>query len=619
MAKDYPVEIYFLIDSSFTMESYKEDLSKAVDQLVSRLHSISNNVKLGLGVKIMTPQKDGSMQLHKLYSARLTGFFLNLKTFDLNFDKEHIGWSEKARKMIIVLTDAKFHTAGDGKLAGITEPNDLQCHLNSTGFYTQDREQDYPSVGQLIHLFETSQIHLMTFVKGFQDEYKRLTKYLPNSIVGNAFSDSNNMYQFIVENYENIHSSVNLQFIQNDKVDIQMRSQCNTDNKWIKGGHCRNVKIGQKVSFELTISTNSCDPQTIYIHPAGLHEKVKINIQPICDCRCQINLQRNHSVCNMHGDAVCGSCQCHEGYYGDKCQCFTERSALQLVRCVRTEAHVTVECVRANQSGQVIHLNFSPAPNASVTTMIVNKYRDECATVGSNNLPRTHSNDDRRCKINLVYYSGKGTCHCGKCQCRPGFSGSACDCPTSNKTCLASNGDLCNGVGECNCGVCQCAKDRPFIGDTCEECPTCSDDVCQEHEFCASCFFEPDDHICHSECSTNIHPVNQLPEMSANQIFCESHTTKCTTKFIYDLRSSSIVLQTKKECVSELMIIGSVVGGVAMIGVIMLVVWKVVVTVHDNKEYKKFEMERKIAKWATASNPLYKSAVTKFINPAFRE
>ena len=45
---------------------------------------------------------------------------------------ERIGWRENSRKIIIVATDRDFHTAMDGKLAGILEPNDGQCHLNRT-------------------------------------------------------------------------------------------------------------------------------------------------------------------------------------------------------------------------------------------------------------------------------------------------------------------------------------------------------------------------------------------------------------------------------------------------------------------------------------------------------
>ncbi|XP_065199019.1 integrin beta pat-3-like [Sycon ciliatum] len=62
---------------------------------------------------------------------------------------EQIGWREKSRKVMIVATDEKYHSAGDGRLAGIVYPNDGNCHLDENGYYTESLTQDYPSVGWL--------------------------------------------------------------------------------------------------------------------------------------------------------------------------------------------------------------------------------------------------------------------------------------------------------------------------------------------------------------------------------------------------------------------------------------------------------------------------------------
>jgi integrin beta 1 len=60
-----------------------------------------------------------------------------------------IGWRERSRKMIVFSTDAGFHFAGDGRLAGIVTPNDGECHLDSDGYYTKSTELDYPSIALL--------------------------------------------------------------------------------------------------------------------------------------------------------------------------------------------------------------------------------------------------------------------------------------------------------------------------------------------------------------------------------------------------------------------------------------------------------------------------------------
>lgn len=35
----------------------------------------------------------------------------------------------------MLATDDGFHMAGDGKLAGILEPNDQQCHMSNSLYY----------------------------------------------------------------------------------------------------------------------------------------------------------------------------------------------------------------------------------------------------------------------------------------------------------------------------------------------------------------------------------------------------------------------------------------------------------------------------------------------------
>lgn len=51
----------------------------------------------------------------------------------------------------------------------------------------------------------------------------------------------------------------------------------------------------------------------------------------------------------------------------------------------------------------------------------------------------------------------------------------------------------------------------------------------------------------------------------------------------------------------------------------MLLVWKIVTTIHDRKEYAKFENERAKARWHRGENPLYKPTVTTFKNPMYKD
>ena len=70
--------------------------------------------------------------------------------------KARIGWRDNSRKIIFLATVGDYHTALDGKLVGILDPNDGQCHLNGgmgqPGYYEKSEIQDYPSVSQINYL-----------------------------------------------------------------------------------------------------------------------------------------------------------------------------------------------------------------------------------------------------------------------------------------------------------------------------------------------------------------------------------------------------------------------------------------------------------------------------------
>lgn len=72
----------------------------------------------------------------------------------------------------------------------------------------------------------------------------------------------------------------------------------------------------------------------------------------------------------------------------------------------------------------------------------------------------------------------RGECFCGKCLCKEGFEGSACQCEQSTNGCRNPRGSVCSGRGRCLCNTCECnpGYQPPF----CEECPGCQS-PCGEH------------------------------------------------------------------------------------------------------------------------------------------
>lgn len=64
-------------------------------------------------------------------------------------------------------------------------------------------------------------------------------------------------------------------------------------------------------------------------------------------------------------------------------------------------------------------------------------------------------------------------------------------------------------------------------------------------------------------------------------------------------------------------IVVGVVAGIVLIGLALLLIWKLLMIIHDRREFAKFEKEKMNAKWDTGENPIYKSAVTTVINPKY--
>lgn len=117
--------------------------------------------------------------------------------------KDHVGWRSKARKLIVFCTDAAFHMAGDGKLAGIVEPNDETCHLDDKGYYTHSLNTDYPSLGQLDKQARENNINIIfAVVKNQAATYKAVKETIYGAVSAVLSKDSSNIVDLVKDEYE---------------------------------------------------------------------------------------------------------------------------------------------------------------------------------------------------------------------------------------------------------------------------------------------------------------------------------------------------------------------------------------------------------------------------------
>lgn len=211
-----------------------------------------------------------------------------------------------------------------------------------------------------------------------------------------------------------------------------------------------------------------------------------------------------------------------------------------------------------------------------------------------------------------------GTCECGECICKPGWTGPDCTCRSSKETCIAKPGEQeCSGHGKCVCGECKCEEtpEGRYSGRYCEKCPTCSG-RCHEFKECVQCQIyktgpmgnNPD--ACAANCTLFVPKGAETVEANEDNgdhlcIFYDEND--CRFEFIYndyDSKNITVIAKEKLECPTEIFILGIVMGVIAsivLIGLALLFLWKILTTIHDRREFAKFEKERRSAKWDTVS------------------
>ena len=229
------------MDLSNSMDIHKTKLSQLGRLLADSMRNITKNYRLGFGsfveketlpfvntaprsmsnpcissdcvppygyIHHMTLTNDSSQFEAEVTNAKVSG---NLDSPEGGLDalmqvvvcEKEIGWRSASRKLIVFSTDAGFHFAGDGKLAGIVEPNDGVCHLNSQRRYTHGLLQDYPSIGEINYKITQNNVNLIfAVVKDQAALYKNLSELIEGSFVGELDEKSDNIVKLVVDIYK---------------------------------------------------------------------------------------------------------------------------------------------------------------------------------------------------------------------------------------------------------------------------------------------------------------------------------------------------------------------------------------------------------------------------------
>uniref|UniRef100_A0A8C6USI6 Integrin beta n=1 Tax=Neogobius melanostomus TaxID=47308 RepID=A0A8C6USI6_9GOBI len=659
--EDYPVDLYYLMDLSYSM---KDDLAKLVtlgNDLALAMGKTTSNLRMGFGAfvdktvspymytnppKAVTNPCDGISETcqpqfgfkHVLTLTEKVARFTEEVTKQVvsrnrdspegGFDaimqavvcKDRIGWRPDASHLLVFTTDAKTHIALDGKIAGIVQPNDGKCHLDNDNIYNKTAVLDYPSLALMTEKMSENNINLIFAVTSYVVSlYKEYSQLIPGTTVGQLDSDSGNVIGLIQEAYAKIRAKVELELLDvPEELNLVFDATC-LNGEVIPGlKSCSGLKIGDTVSFSVEAQLRSCPKEksrTFKIKPLGFKDSLEVTVEFACNCECEASAQPNSALCSLgNGTYECGMCQCHQGRLGPHCECSVE--------------------------------DYSPSDDANCIPKLggpICSGRGDClcgqCSCYSNEFGKVWGRycecDDFNClRFKGALCSDHGKCNCGFCQCEAGWKGENCNCTTRTDTCMSSIGLLCSGRGNCECGVCQCTQPGAY-GATCDKCPTCPDS-CTIKQKCVDCqHFKRGQYInddsCGRMCKDEIVVVDNLGDgigavsQDSNSVNCSyKDENDCVQHFQYyeDESGKSILYVVKEPVCPEgpdvLVVSLAVAGAILLLGLIGLLIWKLLITIQDRHDYAKFEEERAKAKWDTAHNPLYKGATSTFTNVAYR-
>ncbi|XP_077436550.1 integrin beta-2 isoform X4 [Vanacampus margaritifer] len=386
----YPVDLYYLMDLSFSMRDDLENVKELGQDLLATLKKITEHAQIGFGAFVdktvlpytntnknklqrpcdenyqcqatfgyrhvlsMTPRIDEFKE--KVTEQLISG---NLDSPEGSLDAmmqaavcgDKIGWRNSSTRLLVLATDDGFHMAGDGKLAGILEPNDEQCHVKNT-LYTKSNEM----ISFDVTVTADSCIKNKTFSirpLGIKDT---LTVTLTTNCECQCKDPSESSQQYC-----------------NGKGRISC-GICSCSQGSV-GQFCE-CSIGNKDEHSLRASC---------VSPSGIE-------------------------CESHGDCVCGRCQCHTtasggSYYGDFCECDDEH-------CEKFQNRLCGGNGKCNCGKCECYPGF----DGSACQCIVSE--EECRTPN-----------------NTICY-GRGDCKCNRCECIKGYQRPHCqDCLGCPDTC----------------------------------------------------------------------------------------------------------------------------------------------------------------------------------------
>ncbi|XP_053850933.1 integrin beta-4 isoform X3 [Vidua macroura] len=612
--KESPVDLYILMDFSYSMSDDLDNLKSMGHNLADFLQALTSNYTIGFGKfvdKVSSPQTDMRPEKlrepwhnadspfsfknvirltsninhfsQELRKERISG---NLDAPEGGFDailqtavcKDKIGWRKDSTHLLVFSTESAFHYEADGTnvLAGILARNDEQCHLDSHGTYVYDTKQDYPSVPTLVRLLgQHNIIPIFAVTNHSYSYYEKLHKYFPISEIGELQEDSSNIVELLRTAFERIRSKMDIRAdftpkaLKTEFTSLEFEKTESGSFNITRGKVSKfhmHVKALEYVGGQHVCSLPEKDRQgVIHVKPTSLSDSLTVSTAVICDvCPCEQQQELDSPKCSFHGNFVCGQCICHPGWRGDTCDCSPASSP-------NNEA-----CIRPG--------DVEPCSGRGECL---------CGKCQCYSEDQTLRFDGAFCEFDVLQCprtsgflcNDRGRCSRGACVCESGWEGPGCECPTSNDTCIDSRGGICNNHGRCECGRCICDMASLYTSSTCEISYSLGfQAVCESIRDCVRCQTWGTGNLkgnC-SSCHLQIQMVEELKKEEAGE-YCsfQDEDDDCTYHYTLEgdpsvLPNTTVRVQKNKECPpgSFLWLIPLLIFLILLLGLLLLLCWK---------------------------------------------
>ncbi|XP_065753515.1 integrin beta-4 isoform X2 [Phocoena phocoena] len=579
-----PMDLYILMDFSNSMSDDLDNLKKMGQDLAQVLRQLTSDYTIGFGKfvdKVSVPQTDMRPEKlkepwpnsdppfsfknvisltedveefrNKLKGERISG---NLDAPEGGFDAilqtavctRHIGWRPDSTHLLVFSTESAFHYEADGAnvLAGIVKRNDEECHLDTTGTYTQYGTQDYPSVPTLVRLLDRHNIIPIFAVTNYSySYYEKLSSYFPVSSLGVLQEDSSNIVDVLQDAFNRIRSNLDIRALESPRglrteVTSRMFQKTNTGSFLIRRGEVGTYQVQLRAIEDLD-GTHVCQlPEAdqkgnIHLKPS-FSNGLKMDVDIVCDvCSCELQKEERSSRCSSNGDFMCGHCVCNEGWSGKTCNCSTG-SLSDLAPCQREGEDELCSGQGECQCGHCVCYGDG-------------RYEGQFCEYDNFQCPRASG----------FLCNDRGRCSMGQCVCEPGWTGLSCDCPLSNATCIDSNGGICNGRGYCECGRCHCNQQSLYTDTICEiNYSAIRLGLCEDLRSCVQCQAwgtgEKKGHEC-KECSFKVKMVDELKKVEEVVEYCSFRDEDDDCTYSYTVEgdgapgpNSTVLVQRRKDC-----------------------------------------------------------------------